>query len=84
MAGQRIDDLRPSTAAPILAAIAIVALLLPMFYVLGVGPTAWLVIHGYISNDSAMAFYWPLQSLADSSPWVDSILQGYVSLWIGT
>ena len=75
---------RPSTAAPILAVLAVGFLLLPAIYVLGLGPTAWLVQNGYISDDSARTLYWPLQALADSDrlPWLNSILLDYVLLWI--
>jgi hypothetical protein len=64
-------------AGAILAAM----LLLPVLYVLSIGPAAWLCVKGYIDSDSSMAIYWPVLWLAGQSQAPKVALGWYISLW---
>lgn len=62
----------------------IVALLLPVTYVLSIGPAAWLVSHGYVggrSADALHAFYWPLGWLCQQWTPAEEALVWYESQW---
>ena len=76
-------DKRASAAAPILAVFAIVLALLPMLYVLSVGPAAWLISEDYISNDSAEVFYAPIIAVVESNSWLQGTFERYIRLFIG-
>ena len=55
--------------------------LLPLFYLLAIGPTAWLIAHGWISESHAEALYAPVLMLVDWSPAGRRLFDWYVDLW---
>jgi hypothetical protein len=62
--------------------IGLVLASLPVLYVLGLGPAAWIASHYPATNDFLESLYYPLQIAARS--W-DPIAQGlswYLRLWV--
>jgi hypothetical protein len=60
------------------------ALLMPVLYVLSIGPACWLAKHGYLSDDErspAHLFYTPLIWLHERVPMTQNALERYVELW---
>lgn len=57
---------RPSTAAPILAVLAIVLVTLPILYVLSIGPATWLFLRGYLDDATLETIYTPLWRANDA------------------
>jgi len=60
--------------------LTVAVLLLPILYVLSVGPVFWLHKHGYLGY-SALAIYGPLSYLYDSCQPVRYAIDWYASLW---
>jgi hypothetical protein len=65
-----------------LAAIALIVLL-PLFYVLSIGPAIWLHHRDLIPELPLTAIYWPLEWLADAMPTISAPLVWYVDVWDG-
>jgi|GEM_PF-1506207 len=66
--------------------VAILVLLLPLFYVLSIGPVIALEARGYleIEEDSPIVyFYWPILWSAESFQFVEGLLEWYADLWDG-
>ena len=62
-----------------------VVAMLPVLYVLGVGPVAWsLARQGYpqAQNDAMEAFYSPLITLHDNYAPIGDALDWYIDLWL--
>jgi hypothetical protein len=62
-----------------------VLVLLPMLYVLSVGPVAWMITGGRIDPSWKPAVdvaYTPLEWVAEHVPVVGPAIQGYVELWV--
>jgi hypothetical protein len=58
--------------------------LLPMLYVLAIGPLVWFADNGMISDgpmEVIAVIYWPLEKLAEKSPLVETPLMAYVDWW---
>jgi hypothetical protein len=57
--------------------------LLPMFYMLSVGPLVWLDGGtGWITeNETVLAAYYPLIWALEAYPPLQSVWAGYISLW---
>lgn len=58
--------------------------LLPLLYVLSIGPAAWLLDHGYMSEpveEALTVFYTPLVLVYDSNQTFEVALDAYLSLW---
>ena len=64
-------------------ALAVVALfiLLPVLYVLSVGPAVYLARRDYVSREAVHAFYWPLAWLYDSWELIQPLLEWYLNWW---
>jgi hypothetical protein len=75
-----MDESRKS-AAPVVA-VALLVLLSPVFYVLSIGPAAWLVEKEVVSGERAELFYFPICMAADYSPTAMSLLEWYMELFI--
>ena len=74
-----------SSGAPVAALIVILLALLPLLYVLSIGPIIWLEARNYIevTPDSLIAnFYWPMLQLIESSEFARDIFKAYAELWI--
>jgi hypothetical protein len=71
-----------SRAAPVVASSIVTLLLLPVLYVLSIGPAAWLIEHGYVSDASARWFYTPLGVLAERSEFLSVWLFRYIELFL--
>jgi hypothetical protein len=63
------------------AVVLLSLLLLFVLYVLGAGPMAWLVAHGYISGDLAGLFYLPVACVIETTDWFDRYWWAYLDLW---
>jgi hypothetical protein len=67
------------------ATIAVILLvLLPIFYVLAIGPIVWLNDRNYINlaaNGTVATIYWPLEALCEKSPLAERVIGGYADLW---
>ena len=72
------DQRKRSSAAPALIAAAV--LLLPVGYVLSVGPAAWLIHNRYL-DDSTVILYLPLRWLHDQCKPIGDALEWYMKLW---
>jgi hypothetical protein len=73
-----------ASGAALVAVLFVVLFLLPVLYVLSIGPAAWLVNTGRLNFDEGsvtVRFYTPLLLAAECCPPVDDSLQWYVSLW---
>jgi hypothetical protein len=55
-----------------------VSLLLPVLYVLSVGPA---VSRGYISEGVAMSIYAPLVMIAEDHKWAEDWIEWFAQLW---
>jgi len=59
----------------------ILALLLPIAYVLGYGPGVWLTSHEYLSEDVLDTVYFPLFFLGSHIEWIGDWIIWYASFW---
>jgi hypothetical protein len=58
-----------------------IALLLPVLYVLSLGPAVRLVNGGFLSESAAEAFYTPLIFVAENCAPAGYVLDAYENLW---
>ena len=56
--------------------------LLPVLYVLSSGPVIWLKDHGFITNDVAGVFCFPLIMACEWFPELGRAVNWYVCLWV--
>ncbi len=73
-----MDDRKKSSLTPWVVGLG---LMLPLVYVLSIGPAVWLVDYFGIRHDLARLFYMPLIWLADVSSTVKRLLELYMLLW---
>ena len=67
---------------PALAAVlCVVVLLLPVVYVLSIGPAFWLMEHGYASSSVWEYTYYPVFWLSSKSELGRRLLEWYINLW---
>ncbi len=67
-----------------MAAIVVVLVLLPMIYLLSIGPIVWLHRRGHLNvgPDSVIAWvYAPAERAARACPPFERVMEGYISLW---
>jgi hypothetical protein len=67
-----------------LIASVLLIMLLPLVYVLSVGPAVWLQMNGYLSEsveDALEVIYLPLAWLVMNSEWAEAMLMAYLSLF---
>ncbi len=74
----RNERSRKSNSAAIAA---IVLLLLPLLYVLSLGPAVMIYVGSGVGGDFLDVFYYPLEWLRDNTP-LEKPLEWYVDLWI--
>ena len=55
--------------------------MLPILYILGIGPAYWLTIHGFLSEEIANGFYYPLNYLGERSQLFHDSVEWYLSFW---
>ena len=55
--------------------------LLPLLYLLAIGPTAWLIEQEWISESFAERLYAPILMLIDLSPFCQRLFEWYLDLW---
>lgn len=75
---------RGSGGGAAVAAIVLIVIVLPLIYLLAIGPIVWLSNRGYVSvePDSFIGrVYYPAEMLAQESPPFARAVQTYVSLW---
>jgi hypothetical protein len=73
------DQKRQRSSLAVLLTVAVS--LLPVVYVLAIGPIIALVDQNYISDDAYLFVYWPLIALYENCPPVQAPLDWYVDLW---
>jgi hypothetical protein len=61
----------------------IAGLLSPVAYVLSMGPTAWLMTRGYISDPTYQAIYTPLRYLGRHYGPIADAMESYIAWWLG-
>ena len=71
---------------PVLVAVVIVVLVLPVLYVLSIGPVQWLMGNGYIGEQSRLAialgfFYWPIIAMHESGEPIRWAIDWYLAFW---
>jgi hypothetical protein len=59
----------------------VVLILLPMIYVLSVGPAVWMATSGRMNPRTLEAVYWPLEWTANNVPVAGPAIVRYVELW---
>ena len=59
----------------------VVLILLPVLYVLSIGPAVWLAIHDYLSFDAFDFIYSPVHFLAERSDWFAFAADWYQSFF---
>ncbi len=67
-------------ASPAAVLVAIAVILLPLGYVLSLGPAIWLHQHGVLS-EYARVIYAPLEFLHDQCKPIGDALEWYAGLW---
>jgi hypothetical protein len=72
---------RPKKAGALV--VALVLILLPLFYVLSVGPAVWLFSRGLVSERVLAVLYAPVELAGEYSPLFMRIMQPYVNWWAG-
>lgn len=84
------DDTAPkptssrSFSAPIAVVAIFLMIVLPLLYMLSIGPAVWLESRGHIDapEDSAIVkFYWPLHWLIERSGPAMTVFDWYVGFW---
>lgn len=68
----------------IVAAIVVLFVLLPLVYLLAIGPIVWLHRRGYVSvepNSVVARVYYPAEMAANYCPPFSRVMEMYVSLW---
>jgi hypothetical protein len=73
---QSMKEMKESGYAAIVAA----TLLLPLGYVLSVGPAGWLANHDYISVATWDAIYYPVVWASNKADWSRDVLRWYTNL----
>ena len=58
-------------------------LLIPVLYVLGIGPAAWISVMYPATEKTLGAAYSPLLTLSANFRPVGEVVDGYIKLWIG-
>ena len=81
-----MDDKVTKRGGGIVVVLVVVCVLvvLPMIYVLSLGPVVWLAHSGFISPTLAPALefvYSPLKWVADNVPILGPAINGYVEMW---
>jgi hypothetical protein len=74
-----MEDSRRSSAPIVVSATLLFTLALPVLYILSVGPASWLVEHGYLDRESAIAFYSPIRYAVQHSSTVQAAMNWYLS-----
>jgi len=60
----------------------VVGLVLPVLYVLGMGPAAWLSLRFQFLERPLGVLYAPLAYLANNFDWAHRVITWYMNLWI--
>ena len=77
------DDSGPTRVRPIKTwPIAVPLVVVPMVYVLSMGPAVLLRNRGFITQDSFLWFYAPVVWLDSRSAYVNLALEWYLQLWV--
>lgn len=63
------------------AIILAVVLLLPVVYVLSVGPAVWMFEHDLIGEQPGRALYFPIEWAMSQSAAIDAAILWYLRLW---
>lgn len=77
---------RTRSSAGVVIVVVILIVLLPLFYVLSIGPVIWLEANNYIEvgeNSPIVLFYWPILWSAERFAFAEAALEWYAELWDG-
>ena len=72
------DDKRSSATVPLLIVVGVS--LLPVLYVLSIGPAWWLFSHDLVDSSIYTPYVTPAWRLAEAT-WTDPQLDAYLDLW---
>jgi hypothetical protein len=75
------DERKKSSSHAAFAIIVIVLVLLPVFYVLSVGPATRLCADGYFPQSMLFWVYHPIVVAEHKSKWVTYAVESYIELW---
>jgi len=70
-----------SPVGAVMVVILVIAVLLPLLYVLSLGPVVMMIERGGMQTEFWEWFYWPLQWLHEHVEFVRPFLEWYVELW---
>jgi hypothetical protein len=57
-------------------------LLVPLLYVLSIGPAAWLSSRGYLSDGATETIYYPVILASEQFGWCQEVVNWYVDFWV--
>ena len=79
MAGMKRDG--KQRGGCLVATIACLLLLLPLLYLLSIGPALWLLKEGYFPGPAFGRVYYPLTWLSEKSQWFGEAIGWYMDFW---
>ena len=71
-----------SRSAPVAIIIVVMLVVLPILYVLSVGPAVWMFHSGYIGDEVIDVVYFPVIALHDNSAIAGHVLEQYVEMFV--
>ena len=75
------DSHGKSRSAPIAIILIVLVVVLPLLYILSIGPAIWLLQSGYVGDEMIGAFYLPVIALHDNVPAIGHVLEKYVEFF---
>ena len=81
MAG--MDDDKPKQRSGCALGFTVLVAVLPVLYVLSVGPVVWLSVHDWVPENVLGVLYWPLDQLCRWSPTINGMVSWYVAFCCG-
>ena len=69
------------SAAAVVVVMLMITVMLPVLYVLSLGPVIMMVERGGMAPDFWARFYWPLEWLHEHVEFVRPLLDWYIKLW---
>jgi hypothetical protein len=74
------SDQQRGRSSALTASLIVAVVVLPILYVLSVGPAAWLHMNGYV-GDGIQLVYGPLRYVYENSAVAQQVLDWYLGLW---
>ena len=76
-----MDHREKSRSPAVVVLLVVLVVLLPILYVLSIGPASWMCDTGYLDQDLARRVYLPLIVLHNAVPPIGNVLESYVELF---